>query len=223
MAVITRSFLVPIESDCGRAILTGVSSLGHRGLRRVLNAQYFAETQIYPELCQLRRVGACIWRIRENDVVIERSKRLSERESRASMYRRQITGAERIDVLLENSQAFRILLHEVGAGCSARKCFQSERARTGIEIAYTRVRKIELENAHPGLTNSIESRSDVRAGRRAYSAAAPAARDYAQVAGSGKLDAGSGTRVLLFTRHSLGCQRFSLGGNSLPDNHRARV
>src|SRR5438094_8172000 len=115
MAVITRSFLVPVESDCGRAIPTCVSTFGHRDLGRVLDAQHSAETQIYPALGQFSRVGACIWRIGENDVVIERSKRVSERESRSSMYRRQITRAERIDVLLENSQACRIFFHEVGA------------------------------------------------------------------------------------------------------------
>src|SRR6266480_7686694 len=191
MAVITTSFLVPVEGDCSRAILTGVSSFGHRDLRRVLDAQHFAETQIYPSFGQLRRLGACIGRIGENDVVIERSKGLGVRESRSSMYRREITRAERIDVLLKNAQTFRILFHEVGGHCSARKCFQSECAGTGVKIEYTRVREIELENAHPGLTNAIKSRSHVRAGRRAYSAAAPAARDYAQVAESGKRDGGS--------------------------------
>src|SRR5438046_236903 len=91
---------------------------------------------------------------------------------------REIARAQRSDVFLERAQACRIFFDEVGPGCPPGKGFEAERARAGVKIQHAGVGKLELKDAHPGLTNSIQRRSHAHATRRADSSSAPATGYY---------------------------------------------
>src|SRR6266404_5601701 len=139
----------------------------------------------------------------------------------------QPVGAEHVDVLLEGAETDWILFHEISGDRASRQSFETQGTGSGVKIEDTRVREIELEDAHPGFAYAIECGPDLRAGGRADSASAPAARDYPHLrearrgkreAGSGKRGAGSGNREpgsgRLFTLHSPGCPRFALANSS---------
>src|SRR6266403_4843294 len=113
MAVITTSFLAAVKCDCGRAILARHSSVGHRSLCRVLDAQHSAEMRFRPPLRQSGGVAAGIRWIGGDHIVSERVELLRKSERRLSMDRCEVTGAQRLDVLLQSTKAFGILLHEI--------------------------------------------------------------------------------------------------------------
>src|ERR1700682_5247048 len=105
MAVITTSFLAAGECDCRRAILACNSPLGHRGFRRVLDAQHFAEGRFHPRLRQSRGVAARRRWGGEAHIVSKRTESLRKRERRLSMNGREVAGTQCLDVLLQGAKA----------------------------------------------------------------------------------------------------------------------
>src|ERR1700680_138420 len=120
MAVITTSFLAAVECDCCRAILACHSPVGHRDLRRVLDAQHSAERQLHPALRKSRCIAARIRWISKGHIVSERLELLREGERQLSVDGREIGGAQRLDVLLQGAKALGIFFYEISRNRSAR-------------------------------------------------------------------------------------------------------
>src|SRR4029078_1536144 len=112
MAVVPKSVLAAVKSDCRRSVLPRVAAGRHRHLRFVLYAKHSAEPRRHPMLRESDCVAGAIRWVGKDHIVRKGRQRFGEPERRLAMDSRLVAGAEGLDVFFQRAETLRILFHE---------------------------------------------------------------------------------------------------------------